>query len=351
MDSRADAVGGLGETDAVLRRERQSLAGSGEKQRHAPGAIRGIPTRVYLIGMVIYLVAISAYQLWNRGFVGPDTILPFMLLAAIVIGQARTFLRDWIPFIIIFFAWQLLRGYADQAANGAGFPIHDTDLIAAERLLFGGQIPTVVLQNALYVPGQIQWYDVMATTFYGFHFVLPLLFAYLLWIRDRDLYWRFVYALMAVSFAAFFTYVVFPAVPPWLAGEQKLIRDGNRIVQVHLIRDAVVDQFRVGGGIPSYLLRRSNPNPIAAMPSLHAAYPTLVLLFGLFNWRPVAPVALLYCLGLWFSVVYIGDHYVVDVLAGVVYAVVVFFGTRAVLGVLARRRAGRVALAHAGDVA
>lgn len=326
------------------------MAGSGEKRRHGSATIRGISTQVYLTGMVIYMVALSSYQLWNRGFVGPDTILPFMLLAAIVIGQARTFLRDWVPFVIIFFAWQLLRGYADQAANGAGFPIHDTDLIAAERLLFGGQIPTVALQNALHVPGQIRWYDIMATTFYGFHFVLPLLFAYLLWIRDRDLYWRFVYALMAVSFAAFFTYVVFPAVPPWLASEQKLIRNGGRIIQVYLVRDAVVDQFRVGGGIPSYLLRRSNPNPIAAMPSLHAAYPTLVLLFGLFHWRAVAPIALLYCLGLWFSVVYIGDHYVVDVLAGVVYAVIVFFGTRAMLDVLARWRVGRVVRAHSRDL-
>jgi hypothetical protein len=60
------------------------------------------------------------------------------------------------------------------------------------------------------------------------------------------------------------------------------------------------------------------------MPSLHAVFPTLVFLFFLVYWRPLAPLALVYCFGLWFSVVYIGDHYVVDVLAGILYAVITF---------------------------
>lgn len=73
------------------------------------------------------------------------------------------------------------------------------------------------------------------------------------------------------------------------------------------------------------------------MPSLHAAWPTLVFLFCLFYWRPLAPFALLYCFGLWFSIVYIGDHYVIDALVGILYAVIAFFAVRA----FATWRAGR----------
>ena len=52
-------------------------------------------------------------------------------------------------------------------------------------------------------------------------------------------------------------------------------------------------------------------NPVAAVPSLHAAYATLVLLFA-YAWRGrvAALVAAPYTLGMWFTVVYLGDPYV-----------------------------------------
>jgi uncharacterized protein (TIGR03382 family) len=91
-------------------------------------------------------------------------------------------------------------------------------------------------------------------------------------------------------------------------------------------------------------MRYGNPNVVAAMPSLHAAYPTLIFIFSLHYWRRVAPLALLYCFCLWFSIVYLGDHYVVDIIAGIVYALATLLGLEA-LGWLQRRRgAGRGAV-------
>jgi membrane-associated phospholipid phosphatase len=65
-------------------------------------------------------------------------------------------------------------------------------------------------------------------------------------------------------------------------------------------------------------------NPVAAMPSLHTAFATIIALFlarrfhrrwrWLFGLYPAA-------MGL--ALVYLGEHYVVDVVAGVVYALVV----------------------------
>ena len=63
-----------------------------------------------------------------------------------------------------------------------------------------------------------------------------------------------------------------------------------------------------------------NPNGVAAFPSLHAGYPFLSFLvlrnaFGRIGW-----LALAYAAAVWWAIVFTGDHYVVDVLAGIVYA-------------------------------
>ena len=280
----------------------------------------GISTRVYLIGITVYAAILGLVMFFRGGFIGPDTFLIFVVLAAIVLGQGRTFLRDWIPFVILFFGWQMLRGYANDVKLGGGFPLHNEDLVAVERWLFNGQIPSAVLQRWLFTPGQAAWYDVVATFFWAFHFVLALGYAFLLWIRSRGLYWRFVYALLLLSTAGIITYVVFPAVPPWMASSPlKTIPE-----PIYLLRAWIPQTLGLGMNW-SWIMSNGNPNEVAAMPSLHAAYPTLVFLFSLVYWRVAAPFALVYCFCLWFSVVYMGDHYVIDVLAGIVYAVVTFF--------------------------
>ena len=63
-----------------------------------------------------------------------------------------------------------------------------------------------------------------------------------------------------------------------------------------------------------------NANPVAAMPSLHAAYAFLTFLvlrraFGAIGW-----LALAYFLFVALTVVYTADHYLIDILAGVAYA-------------------------------
>ena len=65
-------------------------------------------------------------------------------------------------------------------------------------------------------------------------------------------------------------------------------------------------------------------NPVAAMPSLHAAYPMLLLLFfwrraGRWRW-----LLALYPLAMGFTLVYAAEHYVVDILFGWLYAVAVY---------------------------
>ncbi len=61
------------------------------------------------------------------------------------------------------------------------------------------------------------------------------------------------------------------------------------------------------------------------MPSLHAAYPFLAFLFARRFFGRVGWLMLLYSACVWFAIVYIADHYVVDILAGLAYAAAAYW--------------------------
>jgi hypothetical protein len=60
------------------------------------------------------------------------------------------------------------------------------------------------------------------------------------------------------------------------------------------------------------------------MPSLHAAFPWLVLLFAVKFYGRLGLLFLPYSPILWFSIVYLAHHWVVDILAGVAWATLSF---------------------------
>ena len=81
------------------------------------------------------------------------------------------------------------------------------------------------------------------------------------------------------------------------------------------------------------------PNPVAAVPSLHSAYPTLVALFiwKLYG-RKWGLISFLYPLSVWVGVIYMGEHYLFDVLSGITYAVVSFLVVEALMNRRQRNR-------------
>ena len=63
---------------------------------------------------------------------------------------------------------------------------------------------------------------------------------------------------------------------------------------------------------------------VAAVPSLHAGYPLLMALFVGEKAPRLAPVLAVYVLAVWMAIVYLGEHYVFDVVTGAIYAVVAY---------------------------
>lgn len=262
----------------------------------------------WLIG--VYLVAVLFLMVVLRVTPSVDVFAALAGIGALMLGRGWAFIRDWGPFVLIFAAWEAMRGIADAF----GQSVQSDSVIAVERFLFFGHVPTVELQRAFFQPGHVQLHDVVLTFLYTSHFFFPLAFAFALWLYDRPRYYRFVITLMGVSFAAFLTFLAMPVAPPRFAfqyGEALPVAD---------VMSTVTQS--VGWQGFDWVYRHLVGNPVAAFPSMHAAYPAIVLLFLAERSRRLALAWAPVMCAIWFGTVYLGHHYVVDVIGGVAYAVV-----------------------------
>ena len=215
-------------------------------------------------------------------------------------------------------------------ANRFGFGLHVVGPPRADEAVFGA-VPTVWLQQRL-VDGSTHWYDAVGALVYATHFVAIPVVTGVVWFRIRHRFTGWLVAVLTFTVVGVTGYVVYPATPPWLAAQEGRIGAVERISLIgwdHLHLDAVARLLALG---------QEGSNPVAAMPSLHAGAALLVTLFlwpsvsG--RWRAVLAV---YVVLMALTLVYTGEHYVVDIAVGWLTAVV----GAAVASAVARHRARR----------
>ncbi len=267
----------------------------------------------FIIALFIaYMVGMTAFMIWQGIGIAPDRYALVLLLGSLLVKKTRGFLLDWIPFLFILIAYDFLRSLAPLLNPRVNY----TELIYAEQFIFH-TIPTVALQQLFFNPHQISLLDYLATIFYFLHFALPLSFGFLLWMYNKSHFREFVTAILLMSYAAWISYVIFPSAPPWLAQDKGYLHGVTKIIDITL--RSFPDKFN----LPT-IYHNFNPNPVAAFPSMHAAYPFLVLLFAISFFGKKGWFFLPYVSMVWFSMVYLGEHYVVDEIGGAIYAVVFF---------------------------
>ena len=112
-------------------------------------------------------------------------------------------------------------------------------------------------------------------------------------------------------------FLALPAAPPWLAAQEGIIEPITRISS-HVWYSLGIQDF------PS-VYDAISPNPVAAIPSLHAAASTLfaILIFRLYG-RRWGLLATSYPLLIYIGTVYEGEHYVFDLIVGAAYAVIAY---------------------------
>ena len=146
----------------------------------------------------------------------------------------------------------------------------------------------------------------------------------MLWKTNHPKFRRYVALFVGLTFIGYITYVLYPAMPPWMASQFGHLPASTRII------DQVWKHLHIGLGQALFAGGNNFDNNVAAMPSLHGAYPMLICLFfwkGSSRRKRVLLAAYPICMA--FSLVYTGEHFVTDILVGWLYAVAtVYFGSK-----------------------
>jgi membrane-associated phospholipid phosphatase len=310
-------------------------------------------------------VAAFAIQLRYHGVpFDREALLLWIVLGLIAASIGRralwTVIADWLPLALVLIAYDYLRGLSDTL----GMPTWWTPQLNVDKFLFGGAEPTLWLQEH-FKYASARWWDVVVCLTYVSFFLLPYLTAGVFWLRSRAEFRRWAGRFVSLSFLAFGLFALIPAAPPWAAAKctaaevakhpsnpicmrfnPVFVRHGGLLGPMTHPRPGARPYLeRISGrgwpklhlGIAQSLLDKGQGTVdlVAAVPSLHAGG---TLLFAIFIWRRVRvwwKAVLVAYVGLMaFSLVYAGEHYLADVLAGWLCA----FAVAAVFAFFERRR-------------
>ena len=286
--------------------------------------------REYLryVRTVLMFSYLAAYLWWlrNRGLpidrVSVAISVGLFLVCAFVGKSWRTWgvlLLDCLFYCCMWLAYEFTRGTADEGVSILGlvrvkFPLQVETMRNIDRVLFFGHDPNVVLQHHFFSKGVVRWYDVVGSITYMTHFVFPIVVMAVLWATSHRQWMRFMKRFSTLLFIACIMFVVLPTAPPWMVSKNYgLIGSIQRPIS-----GIGIHHIGFHGLANSFKLQLGNGNAVAAMPSLHASFALIVPAFFLpwIRWNWLKAVVLLFPLIMLTSLVYFGEHWVIDGLVG-----------------------------------
>jgi hypothetical protein len=235
-------------------------------------------------------------------------LLLAILVFALYTNRGGRVLRDWLPVFIV----MLLYAASAEAVHRYNLSVITRPQLDLENGLFNGSIPTVWLQTHI---GEPRWLAAVSALVYLSHFLAPLALAFFLWAflgaaGVSDL----LFGILIVTVLGEITFVLLPTAPPWLAAEHGLLPSPHPVLKDGL--------SALGHDKLASLVHTDSYDTVAAIPSLHVAWPVLgFLVAGKYGLpRPVVAVQAAFTCAIVFVIVYMGEHYVVDAVVGVGYA-------------------------------
>lgn len=304
---------------------RRWLASATAPRPRAPARLReaiGSPLALTQAALLLAMTAVVATSLWKD-----HPWLGWLLVAVTVVVWAPELARAgarrwWFAYVCGIFVYTILRSYADETA----IPIQTAYVIDADRALFGGTNPVTWLQGQWFSPARTSVADVAAVALHWSFFVAPHAGAVAVFLWRRALFARYVLAVAGTMYAGLVLFFAVPTTPPWLASQQGALDGAFRVMDF------------VGGRVSgdtyaSFYASLGEPNSVAAMPSIHMAVTFAMYLWSRTVWRRLSWVLLAYTAAMGAALVYLAEHYVLDLAVGmacaaVCYAVAVRF-TRA----------------------
>ena len=228
---------------------------------------------------------------------------------------SRRFILGFAVFIFFGLLYDVMRVFPNYSYH----PVDIAPLYRLEKELFGISSHGLrVTLNEFFAANRTVAGDLVSGIFYINWIPVPLAFALYLYYTDRELFLHFSLTFLFVNLLGFCIYYLHPAAPPWYVarygfafhpgthGETAGLAGFDRLIGFDLFK----------------AIYTKNSNVFAALPSLHSAYPVVVLWYGIrarcggFNL-----LFGIFMAGIWFAALYSGHHYLVDVILGVVCAI------------------------------
>ncbi|MFN7972753.1 MAG: phosphatase PAP2 family protein [Acidobacteriota bacterium] len=267
-------------------------------------------------------LAINEADIWDFCFIlAPLALLSLLAALSYAIGgglladvarQIGTFLRDWLPFLLLLMFYGAFR---TQLYDVVHLPDRDRELLAIDRA-FLGETPAVAAQRL----ASTALTNVMSLAYF-LHIALPPVIAFLWYRRDRQVFREYLLAILLCTVLGAVGYLLVPAVGPQVAFPE--------LFSVNL-------EGRLYAPVTGFIDATRAPRD--AFPSLHVALSTIVLVYAVRFGRRSAAVTIPLVLANWLSTIYLRYHYLVDVVAGWSLLVVVPMA-RCLLGIERRLKA------------
>ena len=195
--------------------------------------------------------------------------------------------------------------------------VHVDYPIAIDRLIGFGVTPTQRLQNGFASPGSINRFESVLAWCHWMWFAVPHASVLYVLARDPDRFPSAAVRMYAVFDIGAVFYWAIPTAPPWWAGEHGRMED-RQAARVRRMMIEYGEEF--WGDRWDALYDVLGGNPLAAMPSLHFAT-SLMAARLLSEVGPVAgAVGWSYAGLLGLALVYLGEHYAIDLIAGAALA-------------------------------
>jgi len=234
--------------------------------------------------------------------------------------KSRRFILAFSIFIVFWIIYDSMRIIPNYEVTTP----HIKEPYEFEKALFGFSINgNLFTPNEYFSLNNNKILDFLSGFFYINWMPIPIGFGVYLYLTDKEIFIKYSLAFLFVNLIGFAIYYIYPAAPPWYVDiygfDLRIGVPGNR---------AGLARFDDLVGIPVFEnIYNKNANVLAAIPSLHSAYPVVVLFYAIKKkmkfWVQI--LFSIFMLGIWFSAVYSGHHYIIDVIFGAFIALITLF--------------------------
>lgn len=241
------------------------------------------------------------------------------LLLFIPYQGSRKLVVALLPFFIFGISYDWMNLLPNYEVN----PVDVEGLYTTEKRLFGITVAegTVLTPNEYFALHHCSAMDFMSGIFYLCWVPLPIIFGIWLYFKgERRAYLHFAIVFLLVNLIGFAFYYIHPAAPPWYVAMHGMEAIPGTPGEV-----AGLGRFDEMTGLNIFhLLYSRNANVFAALPSLHSAYTLVALIYAIRFKAPRLWIILLavVTLGIWLTAVYSSHHYIIDVMCGIICALV-----------------------------